>query len=131
MSLDLLAQRLGIATTYTSAWHEQVDVPRSTILAIIESFGYDTSTAGWDDALLAQLDHDQAGRLIEPVLVAWDGNLDPANAFARSREHGFHVTSEDGRDVTNEVESGVPLQAFCVKPIVPMPSLPIRWSRPA
>ena len=109
MSLDLLAQRLGIATTYTNAWHEQVEVPHSTILAIIESFGYDTSTAGWDDALLAQLDRDETDRLIEPVLVAWDGNLDPALAFAHSRDHGFHVTSEDGRDVTSEVESGAPL----------------------
>jgi 4-alpha-glucanotransferase len=111
VSLDLLAKRLGIATTYTSAWGEQVVVPEATILTIIASFGYDTSAPEWQTALLAQLDRDEATRVIEPVLVAWDGIFDAAGAFARCRELGYavHAHAEDGSEATHLVHSGAPL----------------------
>jgi hypothetical protein len=42
---------------------------------VLDALGIDTSGRGWIARAVAAYDAEQAARLVEPVLVAWDGNL--------------------------------------------------------
>ncbi len=98
MSLDLLAARLGIATSYTGARGEQIAVPTTTIEAIVAAMGHDPRDPL---AVLADLDRDTGTDTPEPVLVAWDGVLD-APVTGR-------LLAEDGTDLTDRWTRGEPV----------------------
>ena len=109
MSLHLLAQRLGVATGYTGARREQVAVPDSTIVAVIRGLGHDTDAADWIDRALAHLDASDTARLVEPVLIAWDGHLDQRAAFARLGDRRVTLRDDEGRDVGQLLDDMAPL----------------------
>lgn len=102
MSLDLLASQLGIATSYTSAWGEQIDVPAATIEAVIVAMGHDTTGPDWQAALLDRLRRDLAGGDPAPVTIAWDGRLAPPRP-------GEVLIGEDGDDLTDPWRLGAAL----------------------
>ncbi len=102
MSLDLLASRLGIATSYTSAWGEQITVPTTTVVAVIAAMGHDTSNPGWQAELLDHLDRAATAAAPAPVELAWDGHLGPPAAHDT-------LVGEDGTDLTDLWRRGAPL----------------------
>ncbi|HEX7096725.1 MAG TPA: 4-alpha-glucanotransferase [Acidimicrobiales bacterium] len=98
MSLERLAARYGVARSYRNDRGERVDVARDTIVAVLEALGVDTSGRGWIARELAAFDEAAAARLVEPVLVAWDGVLPPSALGTSVRDAGIVLEDGDRRD---------------------------------
>lgn len=112
MKLERLAARYGVARWYRTDRGERVDVARDTIVAVLEALGVDTTGRGWIAREVARFDEAAAERLVEPVLVAWDGIL-PATALgARVRDAAIQLedgTFREGGAVRGDHASPLPL----------------------
>ena len=93
MSLAGLASRYGVARAYRTDRGERVEVERDTIVAVLDALGVDTSGRGWITRELRAFDEAATRRLVEPVLIAWDGKLDPPHLHG---DAAVTLTFEDG-----------------------------------
>jgi 4-alpha-glucanotransferase len=110
MTLHLLASRLGIATSYTGAWGEQVHVTDATLIAVCAAMGIPTETHDWIAAAHHALDAQDAAEILAPVVVAWDGRIDVDTVLARVPDRTtVTLTDEEGTDRTVLLHTAAPL----------------------
>lgn len=74
-SLAELAAEVGLFPSYAATTGDWVTATDSDLLATLQCYGVDIERSADADAVLADWRRRRAGRVIEPVIVAWDGLL--------------------------------------------------------
>jgi 4-alpha-glucanotransferase len=101
-SLAGLAARYGVARAYRTDRGERVAVGRDTVVAVLDALGVDTTGRGWIARAIAAHDAARAARLVDPVLVAWDGHLSLPKG-------DLQITLEDGSSWQGASDDVAPL----------------------
>jgi 4-alpha-glucanotransferase len=96
-SLVELARRYGVATGYVDWTNRHVDVPETTLVAVLAALGVEAATEDERAAALGAHDRDYWGRSLPPIIVA--------RAGGRST-FWVHVSHGDLVDVTIRLENG-------------------------
>jgi 4-alpha-glucanotransferase len=99
-----LAALHGLQTAYRDARGRRRVARAAELVAVLGALGVDAGTPAGAARALAARRRDLAGRLVEPVLVAWDGRLRAATAPAGAR---LALTLEDGADAPVAERDGV------------------------
>lgn len=73
--LQELARLYGVQSSYHDVWGQQVQAGPETLLGILRALGAPLEGLGDASDALAAFRDERAGRLAEPVAVAWDGHL--------------------------------------------------------
>jgi 4-alpha-glucanotransferase len=108
VSLAGLAARYGVARSYRTDRGELVTVARDTVVAVLDALGVDTAGRGWIARAVEAHDAERAARLVDPVVVAWNGALPlprDADAFSLQLEDGATVDGGDA-GLLHEIPAG-------------------------
>src|SRR3954470_5393845 len=94
-SLRSLARAMGVHTRYINGLGKRVTVAPETLVRVCAALGAPVESP--TDAAHALREHRDAAnaRLVPPVLVAWDGSLDPFT-ISTDRSVEVQVQLEDG-----------------------------------
>jgi 4-alpha-glucanotransferase len=96
-SLGELARRYGVATEFEDWTGRRVDVPESTLVAVLEALGVSASTEDAREAALAKHDRDHWSATLPPAIV---GRVDSESSFWVHVTHGdpigLWIRLEDG-----------------------------------
>lgn len=96
MSLHELAGALGVHTSYTDGLGRRVEVGDETLLRVCAALGAPVQHPGDAEEALKSL-REATPRLVPPVLVAWNGWLDPI-PLEDDGPAAAHLTLEDGAE---------------------------------
>jgi 4-alpha-glucanotransferase len=94
VSLHALAARHGVARWYRGVNGARVDASPDTVMAVLAALGVDTTGGDWIAREARRLDEEAAARLVEPVVIAWDGRL---GAGGRPTNAAATIVGEDGQ----------------------------------
>lgn len=111
-ALERLAKAAGVTIDWVDAWGEPQRVVRDDLVAVIEALiGMDVSGPGAAEEATAGLLAQRP--MVEPVLVAWDGRLEPVPVPVGAT--GAVVLLEGGGDIAAQISNGT---ARC--PVLPL-----------
>lgn len=94
--LARLAALYGVATSYQPAEDVTVQVPETTVRAVLGLMGVPVDTPEDVRAMAAGAERERAGRLLPPTLVHWRGEPAPGALAALPAGTRVRVTLEDG-----------------------------------
>ncbi|WP_329117364.1 4-alpha-glucanotransferase [Streptomyces sp. NBC_01465] len=108
MALARLAALHGVATSYSPSDDLTVQVPDTTVVAVLAALGVDASTPAAVRGALAAGERDVSLRLLPPTVVAW-GPRRPEALRALPAGTTLRITTEQGRTLTaaDELPLGV------------------------
>jgi 4-alpha-glucanotransferase len=102
-----LAGLLGVATTYRDGLGRRVDVATETLLRVCAALDDGVERPVGAVEAVERIRHIRARELVPPVLVAWDGRLEPVEVRDTSGGLDAEVVLDDGSSITL---SGNPLR---------------------
>lgn len=106
--LKKVADMAGIADSYISAWGDEAYVEDDTILRLLASLGYDTSS---DESLLTSAEKKHKKGVLDPVLVIKSG--EPVEVplhlgvSARESEFSWRLETEQGKVLEGYLQSQI------------------------
>jgi 4-alpha-glucanotransferase len=109
-ALHVLAERVGVALEYISAWGETQAIADDTLRAVLSAMDLPAGTDAEAERSLAQLDARAWGRTLEPVTVI-EAGTPPAVTLRLRRRVDHHpgewrVRFEDEREVRGSIMAG-------------------------
>jgi 4-alpha-glucanotransferase len=113
--LTRLARLYGVQTSYQDMRHETQTASEESLLAVLAVLG--ANVAGMDDVNAALLAREQElwRRMVEPVIVAWDGKAPPIRIRAEEATGGslaYSIRTDDGDrlDAASRPFGGLPVK---------------------
>ncbi|MGZ4136305.1 MAG: 4-alpha-glucanotransferase [Actinomycetota bacterium] len=101
-SLAELARAFGVQPSYTDASGRRVVTPADGLLGALRALGVDVEGPGDVEHAVRERRRDLDRRVVEPVVVAWDGRLRDVEVRA-ARGAKVHVELDDGGRVEADV----------------------------
>jgi 4-alpha-glucanotransferase len=117
-SLFELARSYGVQPSYTDAAGRRVSSPSDGLLGALRALGVDLSGPRDVDRALAERRRQLGRRVVEPVLVAWDGRLRRVDVRA-PRSARVEIELEDGGRVGLDATAGERRPAFSARERLP------------
>jgi len=84
--LHALARLSGLQTAYFNVKRERVNAPDDTLYALLNSMGIPVDCAAGCREFIHQRERQHWERMVEPVIVAWDGHMPRFEVRANARE---------------------------------------------
>ncbi len=107
-ALKQVAEMARIADSYVSAWGSEAKVEDETIVRLLASLGYDTSS---DTALLKSAERKHKLDVLDPVLVVRDGDTVEIalnlGASARESDFSWRLETEQGETLEGYLQSQI------------------------
>ncbi|GLT16844.1 4-alpha-glucanotransferase [Vibrio zhanjiangensis] len=107
-ALKQVAEMANIATSYVSAWGEEVEVEEQTVREILTSLGYDTAS---DEKLVSSAQKKHKKEILDPVLVVHDSEPVYVNMnlglSARESEFSWRLETEQGKILEGYLQSQI------------------------
>lgn len=98
--LRKLASLSGVRTSYSGSDRKRKSASLESLLAVLRALGADVSRLDDVPAAYRECQRAEAGQVVEPVLVAWDGQLESIPVRIRRnslrRQIGLSLKLEDG-----------------------------------
>src|SRR5262245_5283580 len=102
-----LARLYGVQTYYRDPRGRRVDASTESLLAAIRALGGNTNYVDDVEAVLQGRRRELQERVVEPVIVAWDGTVPPINVRTDARQYRSTLTLEAGESA--EITSSLPM----------------------
>ncbi|GAA5647793.1 4-alpha-glucanotransferase [Vibrio proteolyticus] len=107
-ALKQVAEMARLADSYVSAWGDEAKVEDETLLRLLASLGYDTTS---DDALLKSAEKKHRKDVLDPVLVLRDGEAVEVPLYlgvsARESEFSWRLETEQGEVLEGYLQSQI------------------------